>query len=61
MSDKKELKTDFVPSAIEPFYTGGDVSISSDGTFLATTFDSEVIVTNFKTGERVARIRGVCV
>lgn len=58
MSDKHELKTDFIPSAIEPFYTGGDVSISSDGKYLATTFDSEVIITNFKTGERLVKVRG---
>lgn len=58
--EKKTLKKYFDHTAIEPFYTGGAVSLSKDGRLLSTTLDDEVIVTDFKTGERICRIRGVC-
>lgn len=57
--DKKLLKSKFEPFSIEPFFSGGKASISADGIILATTDDSEVVVTNFETGKRIGRIRGV--
>lgn len=59
--DKKTLKRFFDHTAIEPFYNGGAVSLSKDGKLLSTTLDDEVIVTDFETGERICRIRGVCI
>lgn len=53
------IKTDFKASTIEPFFTGGKVSLSSNGKTLATICDTDVIVTNFETGERLTKIRGV--
>ncbi|ANB15058.1 Utp13p [Sugiyamaella lignohabitans] len=52
-----ELRTSFVAkSSIEPFYTGGDVSISGD--LLATTLSDRVILTNLTTGKRLNVIEG---
>lgn len=53
-----QLKTSFKPTAVEPFYNGGKVSVCEDGSFMATTFDDKVFVTNLSTGERIAAIEG---
>lgn len=52
------LKTSFKPTAVEPFYNGGKVSITEDGKVMATTFDDKVFVTDLATGARIAEIEG---
>ena len=52
------LKTAFTHSQIEPFYTGGPVSLTADGKYLASTKESDVIITNLVTGDRVLRVQG---
>ncbi|ODQ64403.1 WD40 repeat-like protein [Nadsonia fulvescens var. elongata DSM 6958] len=52
------LKTSFSPTAIEPFYTGGKVSLADDGKTLATSLGEQVIVTDLETGEQLFRIKG---
>ncbi|CUS13693.1 unnamed protein product [Tuber aestivum] len=53
------LKTHFRPEKIiQPFYTGGKVALDQSGRILATTLDEDVLVTNFETGEELARLEG---
>jgi len=55
------LKTHFRPEKIiQPFYTGGKVALDQNGRILVTTLDEDVLVTNFETGEELARLEGVC-
>lgn len=53
-----QLKTSFKPTAVEPFYNGGKVSVPDDASFMATTFDDKVFVTDLTTGERISAIEG---
>lgn len=53
-----QLKTTFRPIALEPFFNGGKVSISEDGTLMATTFDDKVFVIELATGKQIAKIEG---
>lgn len=54
------LKTDFKPSkVIQPFYTGGKVALDRNGRILVTTLGEDVLVTDFETGDELARIEGV--
>ncbi|KAH8150402.1 uncharacterized protein LAJ45_05613 [Morchella importuna] len=53
------LKTDFKPSkVIQPFYTGGKVALDRNGRILVTTLGEDVLVTDFETGDELARIEG---
>lgn len=54
------LKTHFRPEKIiQPFYTGGKVALDQSGRILVTTLDEDVLITNFETGEELARLEGV--
>lgn len=60
MAQKVALKTTFEPSqVIEPLYTGGGVCLSEDGQLLATCIGEEALLTDLRTGKRLARIEGV--
>lgn len=60
MAYKAEVKTTFEPTqVIQPIYTGGSVSISQDGTILATVLGEEALLTNLGSGKHLARIDGV--
>ncbi|PWW75760.1 WD40 repeat-like protein [Tuber magnatum] len=53
------LKTYFRPEKIiQPFYTGGKVALDQSGRILTTTLDEDVLITNFETGEELARLEG---
>lgn len=52
------LKTAFSSRSVEPFYTGGKVSLANDGNTLATTFNEDVIITDLSTGEQLHKIEG---
>lgn len=56
--DQVQLKTSFRPTAVEPFFNGGKVSVSQDGSLMATTFDDKVFLTDLATGKQVAQIEG---
>lgn len=59
MAAKVEVKTTFEPArTIEPIYTGGDVSLSSNGQFLASCADEDVLIVSLGTGQPLARIEG---
>ena len=59
MAAKVSVKTTFEPAkVIEPLYTGGDVSLDSDGRFLATCVEEDVLIFDIETGERSARVEG---
>lgn len=54
------LKTHFRPcQVIQPFYTGGKVSLDQTGRILVTTLDEDVLLTDFESGGELARIEGV--
>lgn len=61
MAQKSQTKTTFAPAkVIQPIYTRGSVALSQDGRILATCLDEEVLLTDLRTGEEIARIEGVC-
>lgn len=54
------LKTNFKPAkVIQPFYTGGKVALDQNGRLLVTTLGEDVLITDFETGDELARIEGV--
>ena len=46
-------------NVIQPIYTGGDVTLDSDGRILATCLGEEAVLTDLSNGETLARIEGV--
>ncbi|KAG5438598.1 hypothetical protein PCANB_002704 [Pneumocystis canis] len=53
------LKTSFiVEKSIEPVYTGGSVSLSSDGYTFASLLGEDVKITNIDTGKKICLING---
>src|SRR5277367_299477 len=58
-NQRTALKTSFQPKkVIEPFYSGGKVSQSQDGT-LATTLGEHVLITHSPLHSETVRIQGV--
>jgi len=58
-NQRTALKTSFQPKkVIEPFYSGGKVSQSQDGT-LATTLGEHVLITHSPMHPETLRIQGV--
>jgi len=61
MAHRIAIKTTFEPErVIEPIYTGGAVALTQDGQILASCLGEDVQLTDLATGERLARIEGVC-
>jgi hypothetical protein len=61
MAQRLQNKTTFAPARIiQPIYTRGSVALSKDGRILATCLDEDVLLTDLRTGEELARIEGVC-
>ena len=59
MAAKVESKTTFEAArTIEPIYTGGDVSLNSNGQFLASCVEDDVLLVELRTGQPLARIEG---
>ncbi|EXJ79266.1 hypothetical protein A1O3_08767 [Capronia epimyces CBS 606.96] len=59
MATKVNFKTTFeAAKTIEPIYTGGDVSHTSNGALLATCVDDGVLVVEVKTSRVLCRIEG---
>ncbi|KAJ4682189.1 U3 small nucleolar RNA-associated protein 13 [Exophiala dermatitidis] len=59
MATKVQFKTTFEPAkTIEPIYTGGDVSHTSDGSTLATCVEDGVLLVDIKTSRVTCRIEG---
>ncbi|KAL7271142.1 U3 small nucleolar RNA-associated protein 13 [Rhizina undulata] len=53
------LKTTFRPAkVIQPFYTGGKVSLDQSGKILVTTLNEDVLIVDIESGEELARIEG---
>ena len=48
-----------IKDVIQPTYTGGDVSIDSQGQTLATCLGEDAVLTNVRNGTLLARIDGV--
>lgn len=58
--EKTQLRTAYnAEKTLQPFYTGGKVALDETGRILFTTLNDEVIVTDFETGDELARIEGV--
>jgi hypothetical protein len=61
MAQNTQIKTTFeAAKVIQPIFTRGNVALSKDGHILATCLEEDVILSNFETGEELARIEGVC-
>src|SRR5690606_38030935 len=57
---KSVIKTAFdAVKTIQPIYTGGKVALDASGRILVTTLNEEVLITDFETGDELARIEGV--
>ena len=55
------IKTTFEPTkSIQPIYTGGSIAVDRSGRILASCVGEDVLLTDLNTGERLARIEGVC-
>lgn len=48
-----------IGQVLRPIFTGGPVSIDNGARILATTLDSDIVLTDPSTGLRLARIEGV--
>ena len=60
MAQSSKIKTTFEASKIiQPIFTRGNVALSKDGRILATCLEEDVILSDFETGEELARIEGV--
>jgi hypothetical protein len=60
MANRTQIKTTFAPAkVIQPLYTRGSVALSQDGRILASCLDDDVLLTDLRTGEELARIEGV--
>ena len=60
MASKVSAKVTFEPQrVIQPFFTGGSVALDESGHLLATTLDEEVVLTDLRNGNFLARIEGV--
>jgi hypothetical protein len=60
MAQRVQNKTTFAPAkVIQPIYTRGSVALSQDGRILATCLDEDVLLTDLRTGEELARVEGV--
>ncbi|KAL9104078.1 MAG: hypothetical protein Q9163_000930 [Psora crenata] len=57
MSSRTKLNITYEPERIiQPIYTGGDVALDANGKILATCLGEEVLLTEFETGQVLARI-----
>jgi U3 small nucleolar RNA-associated protein 13 len=60
MANRVQIKTTFAPAkTIQPIFTRGSVALSQDGRILASCLDDDVLLTDLRTGEELARIEGV--
>lgn len=60
MANRVQIRTTFAPAkVIQPLYTRGSVALSQDGRILASCLDDDVLLTDLRTGEELARIEGV--
>lgn len=61
MNARTKLTTTYeVERVIQPIYTGGGVTLDSEGRVLATCLGEETLLTDLVSGELLARIEGVC-
>jgi U3 small nucleolar RNA-associated protein 13 len=61
MAQRPRIKTTFEPiKVIQPIYTRGNVALDQDGRILASCLDEDVMLSDLRTGEELARIEGVC-
>lgn len=49
-----------IERTIQPFFDGGNVSISDDGLFLTTSVGEDAFLTYIPTERQISKIDGVC-
>lgn len=60
MAQQPRIKTTFEPTkVIQPIYTRGNVALDQDGRILASCLDEDVVLSDLRTGEELARVEGV--
>ena len=60
MAQRTSIKTTYEPTrSIQPFYTGGSISLSSDGRVFAASLGEDVTLTDLSSGQELGRIEGV--
>jgi U3 small nucleolar RNA-associated protein 13 len=60
MAQQVQIRTTFEPAkVIQPIFTRGNVAIAEDGRILATCLDEDVLLTDLRSGDELARIEGV--
>ncbi|KIW03218.1 uncharacterized protein PV09_05442 [Verruconis gallopava] len=59
MAPKGKSSVTFAPAkVIQPIFTRGNVALSQDGRILASCLDEDVLLTDLRTGQELARIEG---
>ena len=58
--ESRYVTTYKVDDVIQPFYSGGDVSLDGSGTILASCLGEDAVLTDLSSGQRLATIEGVC-
>ena len=60
MANRTTVKTTYaVARTLQPIYSGGSVSLSSNGRILAACVGEDALLTDLTTGKELARIEGV--
>jgi U3 small nucleolar RNA-associated protein 13 len=60
MAQRSRIKTTFeATKVIQPIYTRGNVALDQDGRILASCLDEDVVLSDLRTGDELARVEGV--
>jgi len=62
MAQRLQIRTTFdAVKVIRPIYTRGNVALDEEGRILASCLDEDVVLSDLRTGEELARIEGVSI
>lgn len=60
MAQRPQIRTTLEPvKVIQPIFTRGNVALDQGGRILASCLDEDVVLSDLRTGEELARIEGV--
>ena len=62
MAQRLQIRTTFdAVKVIRPIYTRGNVALDEEGRILASCLDEDVVLSDLRTGEELARLEGVSI